>query len=101
MLCDRLEVQDEVRGWEGDQRGGNICVSVANSCCCMTETIQRCKANFPQLKIIKKKKKKEWRREVWEESGHDYIRATSRVVVVMIAFCIFVISMSLSWLFTL
>ena len=59
MLCDRLEVQDEVRGWEGDQRGGNICVSVANSCCCMTETIQRCKANFPQLKIIKKKKRME------------------------------------------
>jgi len=66
----------------------------------MTETIQHCKANFPQLKIIKKKKK-EWTREVWEESGHVYIRATSRVVVVMIAFCIFVISMSLSWLFTL
>ena len=65
----------------------------------MAETMQPCKVIFPQLKI--NFKKKEWKRDVWEASGHDYVRATSKVVVVMIAFCIFVISMSLSWLFTL
>ena len=41
VLCDNLE------GWEGVQEGGDICVPVADSWCCMAETntIKRLSSN--------------------------------------------------------
>ena len=37
MLCDNLEGWDRVEGRRELQEGGDIFISVADSCCCMAE----------------------------------------------------------------
>ena len=37
MLCDHLEGRDRESGREA-QEGGDICISIADSLCCTTET---------------------------------------------------------------
>ena len=37
MLCDNLEGWDRVEGRRELQEGGDICISVADSCCCTAE----------------------------------------------------------------
>ena len=46
-----------VGGGREVQEGGDICIPMADSCCCMAETIQHCKAIILQLKINKLKKR--------------------------------------------
>ena len=37
VLCDNLEGWDRVEGRRELQEGGDICISVADSCCCTAE----------------------------------------------------------------
>ena len=49
VFCDNPEEWD----WVGDGRGiperGDICIPMTDSCCCMAEVAQYCKAIIPQL----------------------------------------------------
>ena len=38
MLCDNLEGWDGVGGQREVQEGGDICITMTDSCCCMAET---------------------------------------------------------------
>ena len=44
-------------GWEQAQEGGDICVLIADSCCCTAETNTTLKSNYP---LIKNKIKREY-----------------------------------------
>ena len=37
MLCNNVEGWDGVREWEEVQGGGDICIPMADSSCCMAE----------------------------------------------------------------
>ena len=54
-LCDNLGRWDGVGGGGREVgEGGDICISMADPCCCMTETNTILQSNYPS---IKKKKK--------------------------------------------
>ena len=38
VLCDNLEGWDGVGGGREGLEGGDICISLADSCCCLAET---------------------------------------------------------------
>ena len=38
VLCDNLEGWDGVAGGREGLEGGDICISLADSCCCLAET---------------------------------------------------------------
>ena len=57
MLCDNLGRWDGVGGGREVGEGRDICISMADPCCCMTETNTILQSNYP---LIKKKKKKKW-----------------------------------------
>ena len=54
MLCDNLGRWDGVGGGREVGEGRDICISMADPCCCMTETNTILQSNYP---LIKKKKK--------------------------------------------
>ena len=54
-LCDNLGRWDGVGGGREVGEGGDICISMADPCCCMTETNTILQSNYP---LIKKKKKR-------------------------------------------
>ena len=51
------------------QEGGDVCMLIADSCCCMAET-QHCKAAILKLKKNFKRKKYICTAEFWVSSGH-------------------------------
>ena len=54
MLCDDLEGWDGSRGGREVQEGGDMCILMADSHCCMAETNKQWKAIIFQLKINSK-----------------------------------------------
>ena len=55
MLCDNLEGWDGARGGRKVRDGGDMCILIADSCCCMAEANKHCKAIIFQLKNIKER----------------------------------------------
>ena len=51
MLSDNLEGWDGVAGERETQEGENVCVTMADSHCCMPQTKKHCKAINLQSKI--------------------------------------------------
>ena len=43
MVC------DDLGGAEGRSKGGDICIIMANLCCCMAETDTKLSNNFPPI----------------------------------------------------
>ena len=54
MLCDNLEWWDGVGCGREAQKGGAICILMADSHCCMAETNATLQSNYPP--ILKKHK---------------------------------------------
>ena len=50
MICDNLEGWDGVRDRREAQKGGDICILVADSHCCMAETKTTLESNYPPIK---------------------------------------------------
>ena len=46
VLCDSLEGRYGAGGGKEIQDGGDICIPMAGSCCCMAELIQHCKTSI-------------------------------------------------------
>ena len=50
VLCDNLEVWDGLGGTREVQEGGDICIPVADSRCCIGETNTTLYSNYPPVK---------------------------------------------------
>ena len=50
MFCDNLEGWNVVGGGREAQEGGNKCIPIADSCCCMAETNTTLWGNYPPIK---------------------------------------------------
>ena len=50
VFCDNLEGWNVVGGGREAQEGGNKCIPIADSCCCMAETNTTLWGNYPPIK---------------------------------------------------
>ena len=50
VICDNLEGWGGVGGGREIQEGGDVCIPMTDSCCCMAETNTILYSNYPSIK---------------------------------------------------
>ena len=99
MLRDSLALgakeEDGVGGWKEVQEGGDICILMADSCCCRAETNTTLYSNYPPIKNkLKKEKKVKRQPNKWEKifttPVSDYRDLYPVYVCVCLRMCIYI-----------